>query len=391
MRIAFALLILAITLLFTSTAQANCFWEINARLEGFQPAVGPFESQRWPAANMEVRVQARWSSGGWWNGPNWPATRSNSAGEFSVRTTGAFPDPDCQTDRDFRVQVRAFHTGNQWTTVHQQSVSGPNGMQGIFIPAPVHSTRIGDVICDDDGCELGIIRVMGLTPPAGDWGPANPEENDPPADDTIAEEPTHWGGRNPQAAENPCAHLRSPFANGVEFRFGQLPASTPPAVSADQALRTELRSNSQGVTLNRIRNHVLIENAGSRDYNPDPRCRSRISIRVNEGPGRRGEGDAGWSNPTLIDMPAIAINATAPAAANFNLLGAGDVLQGNWDTQWNDGEKDDGYFEFALIEVVLDSTNVIQEAAEGDNMITHCYHAPQNAFVAMSNCPSNAR
>jgi hypothetical protein len=395
MRIISAIIILIITLFFVSTAHANCHWEVSARIEGYQPAVGPFAAQSWPAQNMEVRVQARWSSGGWWNQPNWPATRTDSSGEFSVRSVGAFADPDCQTDRDFRVQIRTYTTGNQWRTVHQQQVSGPNGMQGLFIPPPVHSRRIGDLILSGDSSENGVIRVEGLTPPPVELVPGRREEDEPDLtphaeeDPTPPAEPDHQDD-TPQAAENPCAMQRSPFATGVELRFGQLTTSQP-ALSADQALRTELRTNSQGVTLNRLRHHILVENAGSRNFVHDPRCPALVRFRFNEGPGNRGDGVDAWSAPVFADIPSIASNATVPVDRQSNLLGAGDVMQGQWNSQWPDGSEDDDYYQYVLIEVVLDPTNVVQETAEGDNDITHCYDAPQNAFVAMSNCQSRGR
>jgi hypothetical protein len=394
MRIISAIIILIITLFFVSTAHANCYWEVSARIEGYQPAVGPFPSQTWPAQNMEVRVQARWSNGGLWNQPNWPSTRTDSAGEFSIRSVGAFADPDCQTDRDFRVQIRAYSTGNQWRTVHQQYVGGPNGMQGIFIPAPVHSRRIGDLMLYDDGSsENGVIRVEGLTPPPVELVPGRQDEEEqdltPHAEDAGSTSPGEQdhGDDTPQAAENPCALRRSPFATGVELRFGQLSTSQP-ALSADQALRTELRSNSQGVTLNRLRHHILVENAGSRNYVHDPRCPALVRFRFNEGPGNRGDGADAWSSPAFTDIPSVASNATAPVDQQSNLLGAGDVMQGEWDSQWSDGSENDDYYRYVLIEAVLDSSNVVQESAEGDNEITHCYDALQNAFVAMTNCPS---
>jgi hypothetical protein len=398
MRIISAIIILIITLFFVSTAHANCYWEVSSRIEGYQPAVGPFPTQTWPAQNMEVRVQSRWSTGGWWNQPNWPATRTDSTGEFDVRSALAFADPDCQTNRDFRVQIRAYSTGNQWRTVHQQQVSGPNGMYGIYNPAPVHSNRIGDALVFGDSVEIGVIRVEGLTPPPVELVPGrtDEEENEPDltphieeTDPNLPGQPGH-GDDTPQAAEYPCGMRHSRFAGGVELRFGQLSTSQP-ALSSDQALRTELRSNTQGVTLNRLRHHILVENAGSRNYVHDSRCPALVQFRFNEGPGHRGAGDAAWSAPVFSDIASVVSNATVAVDRQSNLLGAGDVLQGQWNSQWSDGSENDDFYRFVLIEVVLDPTNVVQETAEGDNEITHCYDAPQNAFVAMSNCQSKGQ
>ena len=390
MRILFTVFIFFSSLVFTSAAQANCFWEVAGRIEGFRPAVGAFQSRSWPAANLEVRVQARWAGNFPWNQTNWPATRTDSAGEFAICSVGAFADGDCQRDRDFRVEVKSFETGYVWRRVHQQFVGGPSGFQGLFIPAPVHTRRIGDLILHDDGrSENGVIRVEGLYEPDVDLQPVRDEEEEQDLTPHAEEDPTiqpdgEGEDRTPQAVEDPCAMRHSSFATGVELRFGQM-TSTLPAMSPDSALRVERRSNTNGVTLNRLRNHIIVENAGSRDFHHDPRCPALVQLRFNEGPGRRNNG---WSNPSTVELPSVAVNASVIVERNSNLLGAGDVLVGEWAQQWSDGASDDSFYEYVLIEAVLDPTNVVQEAAEGDNQVTHCYHAPQNAFVAMSNCQS---
>lgn len=390
MRYAAMVLILMLTASVTSAAQANCRWEVHGRMEGVVHGVGTLPGQIWPAANLAVRVQAR-VSGGWWNQANWPATHTDAQGRWSVTSTIAFADPDCQDNRQFRVQFRGYSTGNHWRTIHQQSVSGPSGMSGILSPAPIHSSALGLLLLGEDGSsENGVLRIEGLTPPPVQLVPADEDDGNNGADEPVDDDdPTQDGSLGDQditIAEAPCGLLPGGVTGRVEFRFGQMPASPGP-LSYDQALRTQQRSNGAGtVTLNRLRNHVLVENAGLRDYHPREDCPAVVRFRINEGPGRRGEAEDAWSNPAFVEIPALAVNATAPIARDANLLGSGDIFPGEWAEQWYDGEGNSGFYEYALIEVTLDATNHVFEAAEGDNTITHCYHAPAGQFVDLALC-----
>ena len=153
--------------------------------------------------------------------------------------------------------------------------------------------------------------------------------------------------------------------------------ATPGPLSPDQALRVATRARANGeMTLNRLSQHIHVENAGSRDYVRNPRCAAMVQFRLNEGPGQRGEGENAWSTPLTAAIPDVAVNASAPVSVGGNLLGAGDVLVGEWDEDW----------EYALVEVTLDATHAVPESAETDNRIVHCYHAPSNSFAAMSMC-----
>lgn len=387
MRILFAAIILLLTLILTGGAHANCYWEFSGRLEGYRPPNALSSARTWPLENVEMRVQARWSSGGFWNGPNWPTTRTGTNGAWSVRSAIAFADPDCQQDRDVRVQIRGFYTGNNWRTVHQQTISGPNGMTGLLNPIPTHTALVGNLILGPGNeSENGVIHVENFGEPPVEWStpgdddgdnrePTFEDDTDPTSGDSHPNTP--GGGSTPVATEDPCAIRRSPFATGVEFRFGQMPASPGP-VSPDSALRVEQRPNGAGdTTLNRLTAHILVENAGSRDYNDTYRCPSWAEVRVKENPVQR-DGD-GWSNPWRQRIPDVAANTTEPMAINFNMLGAGDVFVGEWEAE----------FEHVLVEVKLDANNMVQENAEGDNVTLHCYHIPQNAFVGMSACQTS--
>ncbi len=392
MKHAALILPLILTATLTSAAEANCRWEVHGRMEGVLNGVGNLPGQVWPAAGLGVRVQAR-TPGGWWNQPNWPATTTDAQGRWSVTSTGAFADPDCQNDREFRVQYRGYSTSNQWRTIHQQSVSGPSGMTGIMIPAPVHSNPVGLLILrDDGGSENGVIRIEGLTPPPVQWDRRGDDgdEDEPGKPETDDQPPPR--GRLPDGditiEEAPCGQLSQVLSGRVEFRFGQMPPAPGP-LSYDQALRTENRTNAAGtLTLNRLRNHILVENAGSRDYRAREDCPAIVEFRINEGPGRRGSGEDAWSNPAAIEIPDIAVNATAPLDRNANLLGAGDIFIGEWAQQWDGGANHENFYEYVLIEVTLDATNNVYESAETDNIITHCYHAPERQFVDIGLCQS---
>ncbi|WP_417469786.1 hypothetical protein [Maricaulis sp.] len=397
MRYGALVLILILAASLPSAAHANCRWEVHGRMEGILNGVGNIAGQRWPAANLEVRVQAR-TPGGLWNQPNWPATRTDAQGRWSVSSAIAFADPDCQNNRSFRVQIRAYTTGNQWRTLHQQSVSGPAGMAGLMNPAPVHSSALGLLILSDDGSsENGVIQIEGLDPPrtelsspdqaggTGDDGTLSPTgdtgNDDPPDDDGTDHEVT--------MEDAPCGMLTASLPGRVEFRFGQLPPQPGP-LSFDQALNTQTRANGAGtMTLNRLRNLIRVENAGSRDYRARDDCPAVVHFRINEGPGRRGSGDDAWSNPATIEIPDIAVNATAPLARDANLLGAGDVFSGAWAEQWDGGASHPRFYQYVLIEVSLDATHAVFETAETDNVITHCYHAPERQFVDLALCQTD--
>ncbi len=390
MRILFAVIILILTLILTGGAHANCFWDLSGRLEGYRPPSAISSGRTWPLENVEMRVQVRWSSGGTWNGPNWPATRTGANGAWSVRSAVAFPDPDCQRDRVVRVQIRGYQTGNNWRTVHTQSVAGPGGMIGLLNPIPTHSRRVGLLVLGGGNeSENGIIYVENFGEPPIEWATPPDEpviEDDPTPGSTHPNTP--GGGRTPVATDAPCAHLRSPFAAGVEFRFGQMTAAPSP-LSPDQAMSITLRpAGNTPDALNRIEAHAWVENAGSRNYVRDSRCPSMVHFRINEGPGRRGEGDDAW----LVyseKMPSVAVNALAPVSITANFLGTGDWFAGDWEEQWPGGADDPDHYEYVLVEIVLDATRMIMETAEGDNVIQHCYHAPENVFVPMSNCQAS--
>lgn len=93
-------------------------------------------------------------------------------------------------------------------------------------------------------------------------------------------------------------------------------------------MRVELRPNGAGdMTLNRIEVHIAVENAGQRGFSYSNRCPARVHMNMNEGPGARGDGeDAVFTIDSR--MPDVAGNATAPHSDTYNLLGAGDDMQG---------------------------------------------------------------
>lgn len=383
MRIWTILAMAAVTVLGTAPAEANCFWEVSTRLIGFRPANALLPARSWPLANLETRVQAR-TPGGFWNTPNWPVTRTDAQGYATIRSTHAFPDPLCQSGREFRVQIRSFDTGMQWRTVHQENETGPGGYQGILTPAPTHQVSVGNLILGEDYSEDGVIHVEGMSEPpldftdgGNDTAPPAGSDDEPDGSDNEGDTDNGGGGigdHQIQAAEDPCHVYRLPIDYDIEFRFGQMPLEPGP-VSPDRALRTETRPNGGGdMTLNRIRNHIRVENAGGRDFQALYHCPVEVHVRLNEGPGQRG-GD-GWSPPYVERIPDLPAHTEAPLYEDANLLGAGDDLEGEWDED----------YEYLLIEVTLDATNRIAETAEGDNRIVHCYHAPTNAFVAMAQC-----
>ena len=383
MRILVLMASLAATALTAGTAEANCRWQANTRLVGVQPGVGNFPDQSWPLANLQTRLQVR-TPGGWWNTANWPATTTDADGFASITSAIAFADPDCQTAREFRVQVRSFDTGMQWRTVHTESKPGHSDHLGLFAPAPVHQVELGFLVLDGEYRGNGVIFVEDIGEPPVTWSSAGDEDTgpvieaaDPPASD---DGPDTGGDQSPpdltgaSFEEDPCHVYRVPVDLGIEFRFGQMPASPGP-LSPDQHLRVETRPNGGGaMTLNRLANHFRVENAGSRDYRALYHCPVEVHLRLNEGPGERS-GD-GWSTPYTLRIPDLAANGVVDLEMDSNLLGAGDDLEGAWDQA----------YEYVLIELTLDATNRIAETAEGDNRITHCYHAPTNSFAAPAQC-----
>ncbi|WP_323762255.1 hypothetical protein [Maricaulis sp.] len=362
----------------TAPADANCRWQVSTRLVGHQPAVGNFAASSWPLGALATRVQAR-TPGGLWNSINWPETASDANGFVQITSAVAFADPDCQTAREFRVQVRSFHTGMSWRTVHQQSTPGHSDHLGLFIPAPVHPVTIGNLVLNGEFRGGGVIFIENIGEPPTTWTSVG-DDGTGQADDGGDEDPhtddddEHPGQPVATAQEDPCHVYRLPIDLDIEFRFGQMPANPGP-LSPDMALRVETRTNGGGaMTLNRLANHIRVENAGSRDFHALHRCPVEVHLSLNEGPGQRS-GD-GWSAPYVVRVPDLAANAVEPLDINANLLGAGDDLEGEW------GQD----YEYVLIAVTLDATNRIRETAEGDNRIVHCYHAPTNSFAAMSQC-----
>ncbi len=374
MRILVLVASLMTALAMAAPADANCHWQVSTRLVGHQPAVGNFAARSWPLGALATRVQAR-TPGGLWNSINWPETASDANGFVQITSAVAFADPDCQTAREFRVQVRSFHTGMNWRTVHQQSTSGHADHLGLFIPAPVHAVTIGNLVLDGEFRGGGVIFIEDIGEPPVTWTSVDDDGTGQPNDDGQEDDDDEHPDQ-PVATlqDDPCHVYRLPIDLDIEFRFGQMPPEPGP-LSPDMALRVETRANGGGaMTLNRLTNHIRVENAGGRDFHALHRCPVEIHLRLNEGPGQRS-GD-GWSTPYVARLPDIAANAVAPVDIDANLLGAGDDLEGDW------GQD----YEYVLIEAVLDATNRIAETAEGDNRIIHCYHAPTNSFSAMSQC-----
>ncbi len=378
MRILVLVASLMTALTLSAPADANCRWQVSARLIGHQPAIGNFAARSWPLGALATRVQAR-TPGGLWNSLNWPETASDADGFVRITSAVAFADPDCQTAREFRVQVRSFHTGMTWRTVHQQTTSGHSDHIGLFNPAPVHGVTIGNLVLDGEFRGDGVIFIDNIGEPPVTWTSVDDDGAEQPGDDEHDDdqedgEDEHSAPPVATLQEDPCHVYRLPMDLDIEFRFGQMPADPGP-LSPDMALRVETRANGGGaMTLNRLTNHIRVENAGGRDFHALHRCPVEIHLRLNEGPGQRG-GD-GWSPPWTARIPDLAANAVLPIAINANLLGAGDDLEGEW------GQD----YEYVLVEAVLDAPNRIAETAEGDNRIIHCYHAPTNSFAAMSHC-----
>ncbi|RKR00318.1 hypothetical protein [Maricaulis maris] len=382
MRILVLLASLVATLAVAASAEANCRWQVATRLVGSQPGVGNIAGQTWPLDGIQTRVQAR-TPGGFWNTANWPATTADSDGFVRITSAIAFADPDCQTAREFRVQVRSYDTGMSWRTVHQQSRSGHSDHVGLFNPAPVHAVTLGNLVLSGEFRGDGVIFIENIGDPPLFWSNDDADENGgpvaQPADPGLTHGDADDDGTAPDITgatleADPCHVYRLPIDLDIEFRFGQMPA-TPGPLSSDMAMRIETRTNGGGdMTRNRLTHHIRVENAGSRDFNAIHHCPVEVHVRVNEGPDARG-GD-GWSPPWTARIPDLAANAIAEIAVDTNLLGAGDDFAGEW------GQD----YEFVRVEVVLDATNRIAESAEGDNRIAHCYHAPTNTFAAMSQC-----
>jgi hypothetical protein len=354
-----------------SNAWADCQWDVSGTLEGEQAGLPGNPPAIWAIFGREVRLQVRWANMACpqvgfnpvecsWNTVGWSTDISNSQGDFTVQSV-AFPDPVCQKDRDFRIEVRGYPI-TSWTVAAQvDSITGPNGFQGPQIPMAMHRVRLGTVRTDVYEAPSEVIWDEDRQPllePADNF-PPNPGGDNP---------------RNPQIEETPCGLETRSLGMSTEFRFGTMNASGN-NVSFDRALMIETRANEAGrMTLNRITAHILVENAGQRGFSYSSHCPAKVTLRTNEGPGERS-GDP-WS-AYEGDIPNVPATTEVPYERNGNLLGAGDDFADEpWDHDW----------EYALIEVVLDSGHDVMETAEGDNVVQHCYHAPSNSFSNMSNC-----
>ena len=344
-----------------SNAWADCQWDVSGTLEGEQAGLPGNPPTIWAISGREVRLQVRWANMACpqvgfnsveecaWNTVGWSTDISNSQGDFTVQSV-AFLDPVCQKDRDFRIEVRGYPI-TSWTVAAQvDSISGPNGFQGPQIPMAMHRVRLGTVRTTD----------VYEAPSEVIWDTGDDKDGD----------------RHPQIEEAPCGLETRSLGISTEFRFGTMNASGN-NVSFDRALMIETRANGAGrITLNRITAHILVENAGQRGFSYSNHCPAKVTLRTNEGPGERS-GDP-WS-AYEGNMPNVPANTEVPYERNGNLLGTGDDFADEpWDHDW----------EYALIEVVLDSGHDVMETAEGDNVVQHCYHAPSNSFVNMSNCPT---
>ena len=378
MKLIFVLIIWIGAIGSSVTAQANCFWEVSTRLVGHRPASTIAPARNWPLVSQETRLQTR-TPGGWWSTSHWPVTRTDARGFARIRSAIAFADPVCQLQRDIRVQIRSFSTGNRWKTVHQQTQSMHSNHTGIFSPAPVHRVAVGNLVLQGDYEGNGVVFVQGMTEPPIELTSV---ESDTQA--TASAEPIPQNNDDNQlddvdieANDDPCRGYRLSVNSGVEFRFGQLIGGAA-SISSDNALRAETRANGSGtMTLNRITNHIRVENAGSREFNAIHQCPVEVHVRIKETPTVRP--DDGWSNPWVEKLPDILPNQTVPVEIRMNLWGSGDDLVGQWSQE----------YDYLRIEVTIDAENRINEVAESDNQITHCYHAPSNSFVSMSNCGSD--
>jgi len=362
------------TFMSVSAAFADCQWTISGTLEGERPNFPGNPPIIWALSGIEVRVNARWANMACpqvgfnsiecpWNGAAWSSATTDSQGRFTIQSA-AFPDPVCQKDRDFRIEVRGFPVTN-WTVAGQvDGIAGPNGLQGPQIPMASHRARLGTIRTD-----------VFPAPTEVEWSrPEEEEEERTPRMRPRTELPTTRGGSTPQAAEVPCGMEMRGMGASTEFRFGAMNASSS-NISSDRALRVETRTDTSGrMAFNLLTVHILVENAGQRGFTYSNRCPAKVRVRINEGPGERANN--GWGE-FQSNMPSVPGNTEVPYQDDLNLLGVGnDYVDEPWDRDW----------EYVLFQAELDPNNDVVETAEGDNVIQHCYHAPTNSFTNMSNC-----
>jgi len=351
------------------SASANCRWEVSGRLRE-QITQGPNQQPSFFDVTTGVRVKARWSNPALcpqigftttpcpWNTANWTASASDTQGNFTI-ASAAFPDPVCQHDREFQIEVRGCPFTTGWTAQGTVvAAAGPSGMTGLSNPAPTHSANLGTVVttCFPD--------------PPVELVPAEPDE---PADEPPQPQ-------TPTAVDaGPCAALRN-LPQQPDFGYGPMMVPVGATnVSPDGRIRITLRQENGQPRSRRLRVVMNVANTGTRDHTPGDACPVTIAVQMNEGPDEYENSSQGATHEAQDDIDTIPRGGNRVHQVDASLRGTGPDAPGNWNQS----------YERVRIEVQLDSTNAVNEANEGNNRAgPYCYDATGNRFLDMGACGS---
>lgn len=353
------LLLLILWTFSSNSAEGTCRWVVHGQLQSsMQSDRINTENQLQPISGVDVRVQARWSTGGWWNSVNWPQATSSSTGAFTIQSS-VFDPLNCKKARDIRLQLRTGPWG-EWETHVVRSFSGPANAQGEHHVYLHNSSCTG--ICSGQVIKLdGDISVTSIS--------SDQNRPDEITDSTMV------------AVQDEClARRSSDMLQPVDLTFALLPESN--SLTTDDGLfRVERRSNAHGVTHNRLTLVVNIRNNSENDYKDSSKCQAELAFAHNEGPNRRSTASDSypWFN-WFRKLDDINANGQLMVSKDTNLLGSGDVQLGEW------SNKQAPEYTFVLLRASLDYQNRVREIDEDNNQIEYCYNVPEHRFVAMSNC-----
>jgi len=256
-----------------------------------------------------------------------------------------------------------------------------NTFPDVTIEANPNPFPSGDV-AEDEGETLPDVTIVANTDPFP-TDPSDPSGNDDPADAEENDENDNSGFGFPDAQfeEAGCqAFNTSGLVEQADFAFGPHPGEGHAHKSPDGLIRIQQRQTGGNPMARRLSVTFEVQNHGERHQRRVGDCPVEILLRLNEGPDMYGDSMDAWHS---YDDPIPTINANWQRFVTMSATTRGTGNDTN--SSWNEG------YEYVRIQVVLDHTNGVNEANEGDNIAgEYCYHATTNRFVDMGTCDAAA-
>ncbi len=289
--------------------------------------------------------------------------------------TNPFPLPDKEEDEG------GFPHGTLEPNTHPFPLPNEEEDEGGFPTGTLEPNTHPFPLPDDDGDEEDESEGndQGTDDEGNETGDGANDESDDTSDtnDTSDSNDSAPDLTDVHAEEAPpCLPMVSTVAPQADFAFGPHPSGTSTGISLDGLVRIQPRHSGNTPMARRLSVTFEVQNHDARFVERSGDCPVEVQLRFNEGPGAYGEGEDAW-HTYEDDMPTINANWQRFITMSATIRGTGNDTNSDWNE----------IYEYVRVEVILDHTNGVSEANEGDNSAgIYCYHATSNAFVDMGSC-----